>query len=74
MDSFTEHNNFSYLLAFVQLTWQVGFSPVLDDFFMEFINIGPMYINGWVGGVWGWDGQEWHRDGVGGGKSRPIED
>ena len=29
-------------------------------FFMEFINIGPVYIWGWVGGV---------RGGVGGGKS-----
>ena len=28
--------------------------------FMEFINIGPAYIRGWVGGVWGWDGQ-WQR-------------
>ena len=30
------------------------------NFFMEFINIGPVYIRGWVGGAWG---------GVGGGKS-----
>ena len=29
-------------------------------FLMKFINIGPVYIRGWEGGVWGW---------VGGGKS-----
>ena len=23
---------------------------------MEFINIGPVYIRGWAGGVWGWGG------------------
>ena len=52
-----------YVLAFVQLTWQVDnglFSPVSDDFKMEFINIGPVYTRGWVGGVQG---------GVGGGKA-----
>ena len=46
----------SYLLAFVQLTWQVNngwFLPVFDGFFMEFINIGPVYIRGWMGGAWG---------------------
>ena len=39
----------SYLLALVQLTWQVNngwFLPVFDNFFMEFINIGPAYIRG----------------------------
>ena len=36
------------------------FSPVSDDFFMEFINIGPAYIRGWVGGVQGWRGW-WQR-------------
>ena len=51
LDSFTEHNItvFSYLLAFLQLTWQVDngwFLPVFDDFFMEFINVGPMYTRG----------------------------
>ena len=40
----------SYLIAFVQLTWQVGFSSVFDDFFMNFIIIGPAYIRAWVGG------------------------
>ena len=42
----------NYLLAFVQLTWQVDngwFFPAIDDFFMEFINIGPAYIKEWVG-------------------------
>ena len=34
---------------------------------MEFINIGPVYIRGWVGGAWG--GREGHGGGVGGGKS-----
>ena len=51
----------TYLLAFVQLTWQVDngwFSPVFD-FFMEFINSGPAYVRG------GWEGCG---DGVGGGK------
>ena len=37
-----------------------GFRQFLTSFFMEFINIGPAYIRGWVGGVQG---------GVGGGKS-----
>ena len=35
------------------------------DFFMEFINIGPVYIRGWEGGAW---------DGVGGGKSLNKEE
>ena len=53
----------SYLLAIVQLTQQVDngwFLPVFYDFLMEFINIGPVYIRGWVGGV---------RGGMDGGKS-----
>ena len=33
--------------------------------FMDFINIGPVYIRGWVGGAWG---------GVGGGKSLNKEE
>ena len=37
------------------------FSPVFDDFFMEFINIGPVYIKGWTGGCGG---------SVGGGKQK----
>ena len=48
----------SYILAFVQLTWQVDncwFSPVLDDFF-KFINIRPAYIKQWLGGMQGWGG------------------
>ena len=48
---------------FFSVTWQVDddwFSPVLYDFLMEFINIGPVYIREWVGGA---------RGGVGGGKS-----
>ena len=36
---------------------------------MEFINIGPVYIGGWVGGAQGWGGWEGRRGGVGGGKS-----
>ena len=53
----------SYLLAFVQLTWHVDdgwFLPVFDDFFMDFINIGPA----WIRGV-----REECGDGVSGGKS-----
>ena len=53
VESFSEHNN---LLVFVQLTRQVDkgwFWPVFYDFCMEFINIGPVYIREWVGGVWG---------------------
>ena len=40
-----------------------GFHQFLMIVFMEFINIGPKYIRGWVGG--------WERcgGGVGGGKS-----
>ena len=30
-----------------------GFRQVFD-FFMEFINIRPVYIRGWEGGVGGW--------------------
>ena len=37
-----------------------GFRQFLKIFLIEFINIGPVYIRGWVGGV---------RGGVGGGKS-----
>ena len=33
---------------------------------MEFINIGPVYIRGWAGGAWEWEG---HGGGMGGGKS-----
>ena len=53
---------------YVHLTWQVDncwFLPVFDDFFMEFINIGPVYIRGWAGLAWG---------GVGGGKSLNKEE
>ena len=49
----------SYLLAIVQLTRQVDnvwFSPVFYDFLIEFINIRPVYIRGWVGGARGWGG------------------
>ena len=49
-------NILSYLLAFAQLTWQVDNDwvlPIFDDFFMEFVNIGPAYMRGWVGGAWG---------------------
>ena len=45
----------SYLLAFVQLTRQVDndwFLPGFGNFFMEFINIGPVYIRGWGGQWW----------------------
>ena len=37
-----------------------GFRQFFTNFLMEFINIGPVYIRGWVGGAQG---------GVGGGKS-----
>ena len=37
-----------------------GFRQFFTIFLMEFINIGPVYIRGWVGGAGG---------GVGGGKS-----
>ena len=37
-----------------------GFRQFFTIFLMEFINIGPVYIRGWVGGARGW---------VGGGKS-----
>ena len=37
-----------------------GFSQFFMIFLMEFINIGPVFIRGWVGVAWG---------GVGGGKS-----
>ena len=53
----------SYLLAFVQLTWQVDngwFLPVFGIFFMDFINIGPVYIREWVGGAWSW-GEWWQK-------------
>ena len=44
----------SYLLAFVQLTWQIyngWVSPVYWMFFMECINIQQAYIRGWVEAV-----------------------
>ena len=48
----------SYLLAFVQLTWQVDngwFLPVFDNYFMEFINIAWASVyKGWVRGWVGW--------------------
>ena len=53
----------SYLLAFVQLPWQLDngwFLPVFDNFFVEFINMGPVYIREWVGRAWGWGGW-WQR-------------
>ena len=58
-DSFIDIIILIDLLSFVQLTWQVDngwFSPLLDDFSMDLINIGPAYIRGWAGGVQGWDG------------------
>ena len=30
-----------------------GFHYFFTIFFMEFINIGPVYISAWVGGAWG---------------------
>ena len=33
-----------------------GFCQFFMIFLMEFINIGPEYIRGWVGGAWGWGG------------------
>ena len=42
-----------------------GFRQFFMVFFMEFINIGPMYIRGWAGRV---------RDRVGGGKSLNKEE
>ena len=33
-----------------------GFRQFLTIFLMEFINIGPVYIRGWVGGARGWGG------------------
>ena len=33
-----------------------GFRQFLTIFLMEFINIGPVYIRGWVEGVRGWGG------------------
>ena len=66
VDSITERNDTSNLLAFVQQTRQVdimaGFCQIFD-FFMKFI-IGLAYIKANVG-----DGEEWHGVGVGGGKS-----
>ena len=41
---------------------------------MEFINIGPVYIRGWVGGARGWGGWEGHGVGVGCGKSLNKEE
>ena len=38
---------------------------IFGQFFMELINIGPAYIRGWEGGVWG---------DVGGGKSLNKEE
>ena len=34
----------------------VGFRQFFMIFFMEFINIAPVDIRGWVGGAWGWHG------------------
>ena len=62
-------------LASCQLTWQVvngWFLPVFDDFFMEFINIRPAYIRGWVVGWVGGGGG--CRGKVGGGKSLNKEE
>ena len=43
-----------------------GFRQFFTIFLMEFINIGPVYIRGWVGGArGGWEGRG---GGVGGGK------
>ena len=42
-----------------------GFRQFYTIFFMEFINIGPEYMRGWVGGTQG---------GVGGGKSLNKEE
>ena len=42
-----------------------GFRQFFTYFFMEFINIGPVYIKEWVGGAQG---------GVGGGKSLNKEE
>ena len=33
-----------------------GFWQFFMIFFMEFINIGPVYIRGWAGGARGWGG------------------
>ena len=33
-----------------------GFHQFFTIFFMEFINIGPVYIRGWAGGARGWGG------------------
>ena len=33
-----------------------GFRQFFTIFLMEFINIGSVYIRGWVGGAWGWGG------------------
>ena len=33
-----------------------GFCQFFTIFLMEFINIGPVYIRGWVGGARGWGG------------------
>ena len=33
-----------------------GFRQFFTIFLMEFINIGPVYIRGWVGGARGWGG------------------
>ena len=50
----------------MQLTWQVQyidngwFLSVFEEFFMEFINIGPAHIQEWVGGMQGWGNFLWH--------------
>ena len=33
-----------------------GFHQFFTIFFMEFINIGPLYIRGWAKGARGWGG------------------
>ena len=44
-----------------------GFSQFFMILFMEFINIGPVYVRGWARGARGWGG-------VGGGKSLNKEE
>ena len=38
-----------------EMALQVG-CAVFYDFFMEFINIGPLFIRGWMGRARGWGG------------------
>ena len=46
-----------------------GFRQFFSIFMMEFINIGPVYSRGWVGGAQGWGWWEGCKGTVGGGKS-----